>query len=54
MFFKISGGKEMKKKFVMFLMTVMLSFSAVCFASYGTDLDAEAKAVDQFFSGTDY
>ena len=44
----------MKKKFIMFLMTVMLSFSAVCFASYGTDLDAEAKAVDQFFSGTDY
>ena len=44
----------MKKKFIMFLMTVMLSFSAVCFASYGTDLDAETKAVDQFFAGTDY
>ena len=44
----------MKKKFIMFLMTVMLSFSAICSASYGTDLDAEAKAVDQFFAGTDY
>ena len=44
----------MKKKFIMFLMTAMLSFSAVCFASYGTDLDAETKAVDQFFAGTDY
>jgi hypothetical protein len=44
----------MKKKFVMFLMTVMLSFSAVCFASYGTDLDAETKMAEQFFAGNDY
>ena len=44
----------MKKKFMMLLMTVMLSFSAVCFASYGSDLDAEAKAVDQFFAGGEY
>ena len=44
----------MKKKFVMFLMAAMMSFSAVCFASYGSDLDTEAKAVDQFFAGGDY
>jgi hypothetical protein len=44
----------MKKKFIMLLMTVMLSFSAVCFASYGSDLDAETKMVDQFFAGGDY
>ena len=44
----------MKKKFVMFLMAVMMSFSAVCFASYGSDLDAETKMVDQFFAGGDY
>ena len=46
--------EKMKKKFVMFLMAAMLSFSAVCFASYGSDLDMEVKAVDQFFSGGDY
>ena len=44
----------MKKKFMLFLVTVMMSFSAMCFASYGTDLDAEAKVVDQFFAGGDY
>ena len=44
----------MKKKFVMFLMAAMMSVSAVCFASYGSDLDTEAKAVDQFFAGGDY
>ncbi|MBQ9698219.1 MAG: hypothetical protein IJ858_08770 [Acidaminococcaceae bacterium] len=44
----------MKKKFVLFLMAVMMSFSAMCFASHGTDLDAEEKLVDQFFAGKDY
>ena len=44
----------MKKKFMLFLVAVMISFSAMCFASYGTDLDAEAKIVDQFFAGGDY
>ena len=44
----------MKKKFMLFLMAIMMSFSAICFASYGTDLDAEAKIVDQFFAGGDY
>jgi len=44
----------MKKKVMMFLMAVMMSFSAMCYASYGTDLDAEAKMVDQFFAGGDY
>ena len=44
----------MKKKFMLFLMAVMMSFSAMCFASYGTDLDAENKIVDQFFAGGDY
>ena len=44
----------MKKKFMLFLVAVMMSFSAMCFASYGTDLDAEAKIVDQFFAGGDY
>ena len=44
----------MKKKFMLFLVVVMMSFSAMCFASYGTDLDAEAKIVDQFFAGGDY
>ncbi len=44
----------MKKKFMLFLMAVMVSVSAVCFASYGTDLDAETKIVDQFFTGKDY
>ncbi|MBO5606035.1 MAG: hypothetical protein J5915_11715 [Acidaminococcaceae bacterium] len=44
----------MKKKFMLFLMAVMVSFSAICFASHGTDLDAEEKIVDQFFAGKDY
>ncbi len=44
----------MKKKVVFFLMAIMMSFSAMCFASYGTDLDAENKIVDQFFAGGDY
>ena len=44
----------MKKKFIMFLMAVMMSFSAMCYASYGSDLDAETKVVDQFFAGGDY
>ena len=44
----------MKKKFMLFLVAIMMSFSAVCFASYGSDLDAEAKVVDQFFAGGDY
>ena len=44
----------MKKKFVLFIMAVMMSFSAMCFASHGTDLDAEEKVVDQFFAGKDY
>jgi len=44
----------MKKKFMLFLVAIMMSFSAMCFASYGTDLDAEAKIVDQFFAGGDY
>jgi len=44
----------MKKKVIMFLMAVMMSFSAMCYASYGSDLDAEAKIVDQFFAGGDY
>ena len=44
----------MKKKVMLFLMAVMMSFSAMCYASYGTDLDAEAKIVDQFFAGGDY
>ena len=44
----------MKKKFVMFLMAAIMSFSAICSASYGTDLDAEDKIVTQFFSGGDY
>lgn len=51
---KFTGGKKMKKKFMLFLVAVMMSFSAMCFASYGTDLDAEAKIVDQFFAGGDY
>ena len=44
----------MKKKVMLFLMAIMMSFSAMCFASYGSDLDAEAKVVDQFFAGGDY
>ena len=44
----------MKKKFMLFLMAIMMSFSAMCFASYGSDLDAETKVVDQFFAGNDY
>lgn len=44
----------MKKKFMLFLMAVMMSFSAMCYASYGSDLDAEVKVVDQFFAGSDY
>ena len=44
----------MKKKFMLFLMAIMVSFSAMCYASYGSDLDAEAKIVDQFFAGGDY
>ena len=35
-------------------MAVMMSFSAMCYASYGSDLDAETKVVDQFFAGGDY
>jgi len=41
----------MKKKFMLFLMAALMSVSAMCFASYGTDLDAENKIVDQFFAG---
>ena len=44
----------MKKKVMLFLMAIMMSFSAMCYASYGSDLDAEAKIVDQFFAGGDY
>ena len=44
----------MKKKVMLFLMAVMMSLSAMCYASYGSDLDAEAKMVDQFFAGGDY
>jgi hypothetical protein len=44
----------MKKKVMLFLMAIMMSFSAMCYASYGSDLDAEAKVVDQFFAGSDY
>ena len=44
----------MKKKVILFLMAVMMSFSAMCYASYGSELDAEAKIVDQFFAGGDY
>ena len=44
----------MKKKVMLFLMAVMMSFSAMCYASYGSDLDAETKVVDQFFAGGDY
>ena len=32
----------MKKKVMLFLMAIMMSFSAMCYASYGSDLDAEA------------
>jgi hypothetical protein len=52
--FEFTGGKKMKKKFMLFLVAIMMSFSAMCFASYGSDLDAEAKIVDQFFAGGDY
>ncbi len=44
----------MKKKVMLFLMAVMMSFSAMCYASYGSDLDAETKVVDQFFASGDY
>jgi hypothetical protein len=44
----------MKKKVMLFLMTVLMSFSAMCYASYGSDLDAETKVVDQFFASRDY
>ena len=44
----------MKKKVMLFLMAVMMNFSAMCYASYGSDLDAETKVVDQFFAGGDY
>ena len=44
----------MKKKVMLFLMAVMMRFSAMCYASYGSDLDAETKVVDQFFAGGDY
>ena len=44
----------MKKKVMLFLMAIMMSFSAMCYASYGSDLDAEAKIVDQFFASRDY
>ena len=40
----------MKKKVMLFLMAIMMSFSAMCYASYGSDLDAETKIVDQFFA----
>ena len=38
----------MKKKVMLFLMAIMMSFSAMCYASYGSDLDAET--VYQVFS----
>lgn len=42
------------KKVLLLLMAMMMSFSALCFASNGSDLDAEAKIVDQFLTGKDY
>lgn len=42
------------KKILLLVMAMMLSFSAMCFASDGADLDAEAKIMDQFLSGKDY
>ena len=42
------------KKILLLVMAMMLSFSAMCFASDGSDLDAEAKIMDQFLSGKDY
>ena len=36
----------MKKKVMLFLMAIMMSFSAMCYASYGSDLDAETKIVE--------
>ena len=44
----------MKKKVMLFLIAIMMSFSAMCFASYGTDLDAETKIAEQFLAGNDY
>lgn len=42
------------KKVLLLLMSMLLSFSALCFASDGSDLDAEAKIVDQFLTGQEY
>lgn len=42
------------KKVLLLLMSMLLSFSALCYASDGSDLDAEARIVDQFLAGKEY
>ncbi|XOQ52287.1 MAG: DUF3887 domain-containing protein [Succiniclasticum sp.] len=44
----------MKKKILVLLTAVLMSLSAICFASDGTDLDYEQKAVDVFMQGKNY
>ena len=41
----------MKKKFMLFLVAVMMSFSAMCFASYGSDLDASWRNLYEYKAG---
>lgn len=45
---------KIKKQLMMFLVMALTCVSAVCFASHGTDLDAEERYVDQFMAGKDY
>ena len=44
----------MKKKILVLVTAVLMGFSAICFASDGTDLDYEQKAVDAFMQGKNY
>lgn len=44
----------MKKKILVLVTAVLMGFSAICFASDGTDLNYEQKAVDAFMQGKNY
>ena len=44
----------MKKKILLLLTAIMMSVSAICFASDGSDLDYEQKVVDIFMQGKNY
>ena len=50
-----SRGDDLMKKLLVFMLTaMMLTLTAVCFASDGKDIDDQQKVVDIFLSGKSY